>query len=88
MVDAQKIKEVASKKASAIVNGVSGKVPPHQHCRVCHEPIPLKSDPRVCSKQSCIEKNQRDEKNQRSVRIWMFIFFGLFVLSFVVPILF
>ena len=57
-------------------------VPPHKHCRICQEPIPVKADPRVCKKQECIEKNEKDEKNQKTVRIMMFIFFGIFAVPY------
>ncbi len=88
MVDAKKVRDMAAKKATQFVGQVSGKVPPHKHCRICHEPISVNSEPRVCKVQACIDQNIRDEKNQRSVRIWMFVFFGIFVLSFVLPIFF
>jgi predicted nucleic acid-binding Zn ribbon protein len=86
MVDAKRVKDMAAKKANQFMGQVSGKVPPHKHCRICYEPIPVSAEPRVCKDQTCIDKNVQDEKNQRSVRIWMFVFFGLFALSFILPI--
>lgn len=86
MVDAKKVKDMAAKKANQFMGQMAGKVPPHKHCRICYEPIPVSAEPRVCKDQTCIDKNVQDEKNQRSVRIWMFVFFGLFALSFILPI--
>ena len=88
MVDAKKVRDMAAKKANQFMGQVSGKVPPHKHCRICQEPIPVSAEPRVCKDQTCIDKNARGEKNQRSVRIWMFVFFGLFAASFILPIFF
>ena len=88
MVDAKKVRDMAAKKANQFMGQVSGKVPPHKHCRICQEPIPVSAEPRVCKDQTCIDKNARDEKNQRSVRIWMFVFFGLFAASSILPIFF
>ena len=90
LVDAQKIKESVKKKATNLAGQVGGsttKIPPHKHCRVCFTPIDLKAEPRVCKDQSCIDKNLQDEKNQKRVQTWMFIFFGLFVVAFIGPIL-
>jgi predicted nucleic acid-binding Zn ribbon protein len=88
MVDAKKVRDMAAKKANQFMGQVSGKVPPHKHCRICQEPIPVSAEPRVCKDQTCIDKNARDEKNQRSVRIWMFVLFGLFAAGFILPIFF
>lgn len=85
MVDANKIKNAVKKSGQFMSSVGSGKMQPHKHCRICHSPISLASEPRVCKETSCIEKNQQDEKNQRSVRIWMFVFFGIFAASFLVP---
>ena len=46
----------------------------------------MKADPRVCKQQECIDKNEKDEKNQRTVRIAMFVFFGLFALPYLYTI--
>ena len=85
MVDAKKVREMVAKKSSQFMGSVAGagKVSPHMHCRICHEPISIKSDPRVCKKTECIEKNEKDEKNQRTVRIAMFVFFGLFAIPYI-----
>lgn len=86
MVDARKVKDMAAKKANQFIGAAAGKVPPHQHCRICHQPIPVSADPRVCKEAACIEKNQQDEKNQRTVRIAMFVFFGLFAVPYVLAL--
>ena len=84
MVDASKVKENIAKMTSRARGSLSsGKVQPHKHCRVCFTPIKMSSDPRVCKDQACIDKNLRDERNQKQMRIWMFVFFGLFAFSFV-----
>jgi len=87
MVDANKVKENIAKMTNKAKNSLSsGKVQPHKHCRVCFTPIKLSSEPRVCKEQTCIDKNSRDERNQKQMRIWMFVFLGLFAFSFVGPI--
>ncbi|MCS5533011.1 MAG: DUF2116 family Zn-ribbon domain-containing protein [Candidatus Poseidoniaceae archaeon] len=64
----------------------SNRVLPHKHCKICHETISVKSDTRICKKEECINKNQKNEKVQKQMRIWMFIFFGIFSFSFIAPI--
>ena len=85
VVDAKKVKEMVAKKSSQLMGSMSGsgKMPPHKHCRICHEAIPIKSDPRTCKNQECIEQNLKDEKNQKTVRIAMFVFFGIFAVPYV-----
>ena len=87
MVDTNKVKENIAKMTNKARNSLpSGKVQPHKHCRICFTPIKLSSEPRVCKEQACIDKNGRDERNQKQMRIWMFVFLGLFAFSFVGPI--
>jgi len=86
VVDARKVKEMAAKKANQFIGNVSGKVPPHKHCRICQEPIPVAADPRVCKQQTCIDQNEKDEKNQKTVRIAMFVFFGLFATPYILAL--
>ena len=87
MVDASKVKQNIAKMTNKARNSLgSGKVQPHKHCRVCFTPIKLSAEPRVCGDQACIDKNARDERNQKQMRIWMFVFLGLFAFSFVGPL--
>ena len=87
MVDTNKVKQNIAKMPSKARGTLgSGKVQPHKHCRVCFSPIKLSAEPRVCKEQACIDKNIRDERNQKQMRIWMFVFLGLFAFSFVGPI--
>lgn len=87
MVDASKVKSNLQRMTNKVVSSTSGKIQPHKHCRVCFRPIKLSAEPRVCSDQACIDKNARDEKNQRQMRIWMFVFLGIFAFSFIGPLL-
>ena len=87
MVDTNKVKENLAKMGNKARNSLStGKVQPHKHCRICFTPIKLSSEPRVCKDQACIDKNIRDERNQKQMRILMFVFLGLFAFSFIGPI--
>ncbi|RJU96469.1 MAG: DUF2116 family Zn-ribbon domain-containing protein [Candidatus Poseidoniales archaeon] len=88
MVDTKKVKENIQRMTNRVASGTSGKVQPHKHCRVCFRPIKLSAEPRVCSDQACIDRNIRDEKNERQMRIWMFVFLGIFAFSFLGPMLF
>jgi|TARA_B100001094_G_scaffold322243_1_gene371234 predicted nucleic acid-binding Zn ribbon protein len=88
MVDAKKVRQNIAKMTNKVSSVASGRVQPHKHCRICFTPIKLSADPRVCKEQECIDKNERDERNQKQMRIWMFIFFGIFAFGFVGPILF
>lgn len=87
MVDTKKVKENLQRMSSRVSATASGKVQPHKHCRVCFRPIKLSSEPRVCTDQACIDRNIRDEKNQKQMRIWMFVFLGIFAFSFIGPLL-
>ena len=77
MVDAAKVKESASKKSRGGRKQVSN-VPPHQHCRFCQAIIPISADPRTCGDQACSDKLGKQERNERMMRIMMFVFLGLF----------
>ena len=88
MVDASKVKQNIAKMTNKARNSLgSGKVQPHKHCRVCFTPINLSAEPRVCGDQACFDNNARDERNQKQMRVWMFVFLGLFAFSFVGPII-
>lgn len=88
MVDARKVKDMVAKKSSQFVGNIAsaGKVSPHKHCRICQDAIPIKADPRVCKQQACIDQNEKDEKNQKTVRIAMFVFFGLFAVPYLLAL--
>ena len=62
MVDAKKVKEKISKVSDRVFSGSRNH--PHKHCRICHKPIPLSAEPRVCKDPECISKNEKDERNQ------------------------
>ena len=84
MVDVKKIKE----NVSRVTNKISGgKVDPHKHCWVCQKDNPVNSEPRVCKAVECQEQNDRDKRNEKQMRIWMFIFFGIFAFIFLTSIL-
>ena len=87
MVDANKVKSNLQRMTNKVVSSTTGKIQPHKHCRICFRPIKLSVEPRVWSDQACIDRNIRDEKNQRQMRIWMFVFLGIFAFSFIGPLL-
>ena len=88
MVDASKVKQNIAKMTNTARSSLgTGKVQSHKHCRVCFTMIKLSAEPRVCGDQACIDKNARDERNQKQMRVWMFVFLGLFAFSFVGPII-
>jgi len=62
----------------------SNRVLPHKHCKICQEAISTKAEPRICKKKECIAKDEKNEKSQKQVRIWMFIFFGIFASTFLI----
>ncbi len=86
MVDAKKMKENIQRMTNKVTSAGSGKIQPHKHCRVCFRPIKLSAEPRVCTDQACIDRNVRDERNQKQMRVWMFVFLGLFAFSFIGPL--
>ncbi len=84
MVDVKKIKENVSKVTNRIS---SNKLPTHKHCRICGTSISPSSDPRVCKAQDCIDQHEKNTRNEKQMRIWMFIFFGIFAFIFLSSIL-
>tara|TARA_B100000614_G_C14485693_1_gene468575 strand:- start:363 stop:620 length:258 start_codon:yes stop_codon:yes gene_type:complete len=80
----KKIKENVSKVTNKIS---SGKLPNHKHCRICGISISPSTDPRVCKDQECIDQHEKNTKNEKQMRIWMFIFFGIFAFIFLSSIL-
>jgi predicted nucleic acid-binding Zn ribbon protein len=85
MVDAQKIKDKASKKSSSTYR-TGGSVADHRHCRICNAVVSLKADPRVCKDEECLAKQGKNERNERLMRIMMFVFLGLFALPLLLKI--
>ena len=85
MVDAQKIKDKVMKKLSPSYKG-GNSVPEHRHCRICNAVISLKADPRICKDEECIAKHGKNDKNERMMRIMMFVFLGLFALPLLLKI--
>jgi predicted nucleic acid-binding Zn ribbon protein len=83
MVDTKKMKENISKMTSKVSNAASGRMQAHKHCRVCFTTIKLSAEPRVCKDQACIDKNARDERNEKQMKIWMLVFLGLFAFTLI-----
>ncbi|MDP6869465.1 MAG: DUF2116 family Zn-ribbon domain-containing protein [Candidatus Poseidoniaceae archaeon] len=74
MVDAKAVKErVAKKNSNSRTRNNSGNSP-HKHCRICGVDINIKSESRVCNDQDCNKKLEKQEKNDRMMRIMFFIF--------------
>ena len=84
MVDVKKIKENVSKVTSKMS---SGKLPNHKHCRICGISISPNADPRVCKSVECMDQHEKKTRNEKQMRIWMFIFFGIFAFIFLSSIL-
>ena len=84
MVDVKKIKENVSKVTNKISNS---KLPSHKHCRICGLSISPNVDPRVCKSQECLDQHEKNTRNEKQMRIWMFIFFGIFAFIFLSSIL-
>ena len=75
MVDAKAIKDKLSKKANTARTRVSSNLPSHKHCKMCGLDIDVKSDPRICKNQECLDKLEKHGKNDRMMRIMFFVFF-------------
>lgn len=86
MVDAKAAKARAKPAAQATARGGTA-FAPHAHCRICQCPVDVKADPRVCKDPTCITELERREASERRMRTWMLIFFGLFALTFIGPVL-
>ena len=75
MVDAKAIKDKVNKKSSAQRSKVSSNLPSHKHCRMCGIEIDAKRDPRICKNEDCVNKMEKQGKNDRMMRIMFFVFF-------------
>ena len=85
MVDAKQIKDKVMKKISGGYKSV-GSIPEHRHCRMCNAVISVKADPRICKDQECLAKLVKNEKNEKMMRIMMFVFLGLFALPLILKV--
>jgi predicted nucleic acid-binding Zn ribbon protein len=88
MVDAKAVKEKAAKMQSRRSRNTSTThISAHKHCRICGINIDAKVEVRVCKNSECIARNTKDEKNQKLMRRWMFIFLGLFSIPVVLKVM-
>ena len=82
MVDAKAIKDKIGKQINKTKSKITQNLPAHKHCRMCGIDINIKSDPRICNSQECIEQLEKQERNDKMMRIM----FGVFFIAFVIPI--
>ena len=86
MVDAKKIKDKVMKAVSQNYRG-GNSIPEHRHCRICNAVVSIKADPRLCKDEECIAKHGKNDKNERRMRIMMFVFLGLFALPLLLKVM-
>ena len=67
----------ASKKVQK--SRVSIGIDPHRHCSVCWKPIPLDSEPAICSSVECSTIFERREKSRRRFSFVMYLGIAIFV---------
>ena len=53
---------------------------------MCNAVISVKADPRICKDEECLAKLGKNEKNEKMMRIMMFVFLGLFALPLVLKV--
>ena len=58
---------------------VSTSVDLHRHCSVCWKPIPLDSEPAICSSVECSNMFERREKSRRRFTFVMYVGIAIFV---------
>ena len=58
---------------------VSTNVDLHRHCSVCWKPIPLDSEPAICSSVECSNMFERREKSRRRFTFVMYLGIAIFV---------
>ena len=75
MVEAKAIKDKVSKKINNTRSKIASHITAHKHCRKCGINIDAKSDPRVCKNQECIDQMEKQNKNDRMMRIMFVVFF-------------
>ena len=76
MVDAAKVKESARKSQSRAQ--ASSNVPPTSIADFAKPSSPSAQTPETCGDQACSDKLGKQERNERMMRIMMFVFLGLF----------
>ena len=64
-----------------------GKIQAHKHCRICGITISAKNDERVCKDDDCIAAASKDDRVKKQLRIWIFIFMGVFLLPLIASLL-
>ena len=79
MVAAKAIKEKVSKNISTTRSKISSHINAHKHCRMCGVNIDIKSDPRTCKDQECVDKLEKQERNDKMMRIMFFVFFAAII---------
>jgi len=52
----------------------------HRHCSVCWAPIPLDTEPPVCSDAECAEKQQKREASRKRLTVMLYLFPGIAIL--------
>jgi len=80
---AKEAREAANKRRRADKRRSSQKsleIESHRHCVVCWKPIPLDSDPAVCSEVSCMENNKKRESSRKRLTIMLYLFPGIAIL--------
>jgi predicted nucleic acid-binding Zn ribbon protein len=61
-------------------------IAPHRHCVICHAPIPLDADPAHCGDEHCSDKTARQEKSRKRLNLMLYLFPGIAIMLFVLPI--
>lgn len=83
MRTAKEAREAANKRRRSEKKRIANKlldVESHRHCVVCWKPIPLESEPAVCSDISCIENNKKRESSRKRLTIMLYLFPGIAIL--------
>ena len=54
--------------------------PEHRHCVICWAPIPLDSEPAICSEAICAEKQEKREASRKRLTVMLYLFPGIAIL--------
>ena len=73
MVDVKKIKKMFQKVTNKISNS---KTLPQTLQRFVAFLFHQMLNPRVCKSQECLDQHEKNTRNEKQMRIWMFIFSG------------